>query len=443
MVKKASALIMAMVMTFSLAACGGKTSSSTDAPSKAPDAAASTAPSVAPSVAPTKEAAAEDIVPEEGAKLLIWEGKDEFPFLEPALKKFTEQYNIPVELQEVGAGDQMAKVKTDGPAGLAADVLVMPHDHLGEALAAGIILPNDFYEEDTKANFNEMAVEAVSMNGVLYGYPRNIETYALYYNKSLVKPEDLSSWENIIKFSKGYTDAAANKFGFMWEVNNWYYNAAWILGSGGYVFGKDNTDPTDIGLNNAGSVEAMKFYHSLREALPIAAADASNDVKTNLFQTGKLPINLDGIWNLGNFSKEKLGFDVGVVPLPKMPNGSYPKSFAGVKAYYVSSFSKYPNAARLLSHYLTSEQSLSDDFKATGIVPARKGMEESPAIKDNEMVKGFMEQFQHIVPMPAIIEMRSVWTPMTSSLEPIWNGEDVTKILNQAVADIKTGIASQ
>jgi arabinogalactan oligomer/maltooligosaccharide transport system substrate-binding protein len=438
---KSKFLIMSLVlmMVFFLAACGNSgnnnASPSSGASSSASESAAS---SESASASPD-----EGLVPEEGAKLIVWEGKEQQAFLEEIAKEFTAQYNIPVEFQEVGAGDQMAKIKTDGPAGLGADVLVMPHDHLGEAVAAGIILPNDIFADDTKANFVPTAVDAVTLDGTIYGYPRNMETYLLYYNKSLAKPEDLASWDSIIKFAKGYNDPAKNKFGFMWEVNNFYYNYSFIAGNGGYVFGKNGTDPNDIGLNTPEAVEAMTFYQSLRDIFPIKAADASGDVKTEAFQTGKLPINMDGIWQLGSFTKEKLGFEVGAVPLPPMPNGKSPMSFAGVKAYFVSSFSKYPIAARLFAHFATSQEALSKDYQLSGIIPARIGMENDPEIQKNENAKAFLEQFNHSQAMPYILEMRQVWAPATAALEPIWNGEDVKKTLDKAVADIKTGISQQ
>lgn len=426
MIKKVGLCVLSAMMGLSLAACSGKTE-----------------PGAAPKGAETANQAVEgdELKPEAGAKLLVWEGKEQIPFLQEMAQQFEQKYNVKVEVQEVNSPDQMGRLRTDGPAGTGADVLVMPHDHLGEAVAAGIVLPNDIHEDESKQNFMKASVDGVTMDGVVYGYPRNMETYALFYNKDLVKDAPLNTWDDVKNLAKQYNDVSNNKFGFMYEANNWYYNYAFIAGFGGYVFGKHNTDPSDIGINSPGAVEGMKFYQSLREILPIKATDATNDVKTALFQEGKLPLNMDGVWNIGNFSK--LPFKVGVVPLPKLPNGKEPVPFAGIKAYYVSSYTKFPNAAKLFAHYVTSKEALLKDYEMSGIIPARNDMEEEPAIKNNEMVQGFLKQFKNVQPMPAIIEMRQVWGPATASLELIWNGGDVKEILDKAVKDIKTGIASQ
>ncbi|WP_379148311.1 extracellular solute-binding protein [Paenibacillus sp. sgz500992] len=433
--KKATLLLTALITAFSVSACS---SNKDNTPTS----------SASPAAANNTQGAAENVgeeglAPEAGAKLVVWEAKDEKPFLDTIAKEFTAKYNIPVEFQEVPSTEQRKKLKTDGPAGLGADVLVMPHNTLGDAVASGIVLPNDFYSEDTVANYPEKLVDAVSLDGMIYGYPRNVETYLLYYNKSLVKEEDLASWDNIIKFAKGYNDVANNKFGFMWQVTDFYYNYSWIAGSGGYVFGANGTDPTDIGLNNDGAVEGMKFFQSLREALPIKGVDATADVKTNLFQTGKLPINMDGVSQLSNFTTEKLGFEVGAVPLPPMPNGKAPISFSGVKAYYVSSFSQYPNAAKLFIHFATSEAAAKKNFELTGLIPARNGMDSDPAIANNEVAKAFTEQIKNSQPMPNILPATQIWGPSTASLELIWDGADVKETLDKSVADIKAGIEQQ
>ncbi|RIE01160.1 sugar ABC transporter substrate-binding protein [Cohnella faecalis] len=332
-------------------------------------------------------------------------------------------------------------MKTDGQAGTAADILTQPHNDLGNAVKSGFVLPNDYYEEQTREEFIQPAVDAVTNNGVLYGYPRNMETYALFVNKDLVKDAPLNTWDDIIAFAKSFNDIKNNKYGYMSRLDTLYFLYPFFSGYGGYVFGNNGTNPDDIGLNNEGSVEGMKFFRTLKEILPMAPADASDDIKTSLFQDGKLAINLDGVWNIGNFSK--LGFNATMIPLPTLPNGKTPISFAGVKAYYVSAYSKYPNAAKLFARYVTSKDALLKNFEMSGFIPARKGMAEESAIKNNEMVVSALKQLENSMPMPSIIEMNSVWVPIQQAMELIWNGGDVKASLDKAVDDIRIGISTQ
>jgi len=440
-VKKPFVLIcVLLLLTLSLAACGkGNESKSSAAP---PDSAS--ASSAASESAPASQAAAEDdgLKPEEGAKLVVWAAIEQKDFLEAMGKEFEAKTGVSVEFQQVGSADALNKIKKDGPAGVGADVFMLAHDQVNQAAQAGVVLPNDFFADDTKENFVETAVHAVTgTDGVLYGYPRNVETYLLYYNKDLVKPEDIASWDAIKAFAKSFNVPADKKFGVMWKLDDTYFNYAFIAGNGGYVFGNNNTDPDDIGLNNEGAIEGMRFMQSMKEVMPFKVADASSDVKTDLFQKGKLAINLDGIWMLGSFTKEKLGFEVGAVPLPPMPNGKAPKPFAGVQAYFVSSFSQYPNAARLFAHYVSSQEAAIKMYELTGVVSARKGLEDDPAFQ-NDLIKAFMKQFEYVEPMPSIPETGSFWTAMGPVYPAIWdNGVDPKEALDKAVNDMKTLIS--
>ncbi|MBW7476803.1 maltose ABC transporter substrate-binding protein [Paenibacillus oenotherae] len=433
MMKKGFILLLVLTVAIAVSACGAGSSSNSENK---------------PAVNNNKDknepvsSADEDIVPEEGAKLLVWDGKDGVPFLKEIAKEFTAKYGIPVEVEDQGGPEQLEKMKTDGPAELAADIITQPHNDLGNAVKSGFVLPNDFYEEQTKAEFLPAAVEAVTFDGMLYGYPRNMETYALFINQDLVGDAPIHSWEDIIAFSKTFNDVKNNKYGFMSQLTSLYWTYPYFSGYGGYIFGNKETDPADIGLNNEGSVQGMKFFQSLREILPMASADATDDIKRSLFQDGKLAINLDGVWNIGEYSKLK--YKVTMIPLPAMPGSDKePVTLAGVKAYYVSAYSKYPNAAKLFARYATTKEALLKNFEISGFIPARLGMESEAAIQSNEMVKAALKQLENSQPMPTIIEMGQVWTPVEQALELIWNGEDVKQSLDKAVEDIKTGILTQ
>lgn len=410
------------ILTFSLAACGGKSASNETKASEQPAGTVTT----------------DELKAEPGAELLLWDSKD--PFVEYASKEFEKKYNVKVKFEKVESTDTVKRLSTDGPAGTGADIVVFPHDHLGTAVKSGVVLPNDYFEEETKETIVEPAVQASTYEDVLYGYPRNIETYALYVNKDLVKDAKLDTWEDIIAFSKQFNDVPNNKFGFLYEANNAYFNYAFMAGYGGYVFGKNGSDKNDIGINNEGAIKGMEFYRSLKEIIPVNPKDITYDVKTGLWQEGKVAINLDGIWNAGNFAK--LPFKVEVIPLPKMPGGADPVAFSGVKSYYVSSYSKYPNAARLFAHFLTTKEMMLKNYELNGVLPAAKGLENEEAIKNDKIIAGFMQQVVKTQPMPSIPETQFFWQSVTPALEQIWNGADVKATLDKAAADMKTNIAA-
>ncbi|CAM4506294.1 arabinogalactan oligomer/maltooligosaccharide transport system substrate-binding protein [Paenibacillus endophyticus] len=426
--------VMSLIVSlFIVSACGGSNNggktenaaNATNAPANTNNAAGNESEGAAES---------DEITPEEGASLLVWESKEERPFVEAISKEFTEKYGIEVKFEEVGAADQVTKLTTDGPAGLGADVVVFPHDNLGRAVTAGLVLPNDFYEEQAKTANSEIAVNAVSYGGTLYGYPRSIETYALFYNKALIK-EAPKTFDEIVAFAKTYNDVPNNKFALMWEVGNFYFNYPFIS-TGGYVYGENGQNKDDIGLNTEGAVSGLKYYGSLKDSiLPLNSGDITYDIKKGMFTGGTLAMDINGPWTIADY--KSAGIDFGVAPIPSI-NGQPASSFSGVKAWYVNQFSKYPNAARLFANFASTKAAQLKDFELTGAIPANTEATNDAAVQGNDIVKGFVAQFNQSTPMPSIPEMGNVWSPIAAAFSDVWNSGKVAKAaLDNAVQQIK------
>jgi len=437
--RKWSMGLLGALLVTSLAACGGGNGNGNGGADPSAGASPSAAASSTAS-APAGEGEEEALEPEAGAKLKVWEAKEQIPYMKEVAAAFEKEYGIPVTLEEVAGGDQGGRLATDGPAKLAADVLTLPHDQIAQAVKAGLLLPNDVFEEETRATMADAAIQASTYEGVLYGYPKSVETYALFYNKDLF-PEAPKTWDEVIKFAETYTNAKENKYAVMWEFVG-YYSYPFIGSFGGYFFGQNNTDPNDIGVNSPGAVEGFEFMKSLKPILPMNAADVTYDIKTQLFTEGKLALNIDGPWSVGAF-KDKVNF--GVAPLPAMPNGNPSTSFSGVKSYYVNSYTPYPIAARLFANFAANKDNQVKNYEMTGAIPANKEAGEDPKIKDDPYVGGFFQQFANSTPMPGIAAINALWDPLKAAFITLWDDPkaDVKATLDAMVATVKTALSSQ
>ncbi|MNM74131.1 Cyclodextrin-binding protein precursor [compost metagenome] len=345
--KKALTLVAALSLVISITACGSNNNGGNNGSANAPANQTENTGN-----AGTDNASAESIVPEDGAELVVWESKEEKVFTEEIAKQFTEKYGVNVKIEEVAPTDQIGKLTQDGPSGLAADVLIVPHDHLGNAATSGLILANDVFAEETTKNNTEASIQGATFDGTLYGYPRAAETMALYYNKSIL-PEAPKDFSDVIEFSKTFTDKSKNKYGIMWEVGNMYFNYPFIASTGGYLFGDNGTNPDDIGLTTDGAIESMKVFQSLKEILPINSGDINPDIKRSLFNEGDVAMDINGPWELAGY-KAALGDNLGLAPYPSI-NGKTAITFSGIKIWVVNSFTKYPNAAKLFANFASTK----------------------------------------------------------------------------------------
>jgi arabinogalactan oligomer/maltooligosaccharide transport system substrate-binding protein len=384
----------------------------------------------------------QELKPEPGAKLLVWESEGpEGEFIQYAAKKFTEKYGVEVVYEPVTHTDARGRLATDGPAGIGADVFAAPHDHTGELVVSGLIQPNDIFADRIRNEFMQGAVDAVSYQGVVYGYPTGIETYALFYNKDYVK-EPPKTYEDLIKFAKEFNNPAKNQFAFMWDVGNAYFSHSFIAGYGGYVFGDGGTNKDDIGLNSKEAVEGAKFLVSLKEILPLKTDDTNYQVMDGMFKEGKAAMIINGPWAVSGY--QEAGVNFGIAPLPLLPNDKHPASFSGVRTMFVSAYTKYPKAAKLFADFITSEEMLLKRYEITKQIPPMKSLMDADIIKNDPYAAPFLEQAQFAVPMPSIPQMGVVWEPYARAFQVMWNdGVDPQKALDEAVQTIKDAIAIQ
>lgn len=399
---------------------------------------------------PTNEPTEEALVPEEGAHLVLWDNSDEeAEWASVVAEEFEAEYGVPVEVQEVGHTEASTKLETDGPAGLGADVFNSAHDHLGKMVSAGLVYEN-YYANDYKDAFMDAAISGTSYtdkdgNYQLYGYPIAIETYALFYNKDIVE-EPPATWEELFESAKAFQDESSGSertFGFMMEPANFYYTHAFMAGYGGYVFGDNNTNPEDLGIDNEGAIQSGEFLKTMRdELLPLAIEDITYDVISSFFNEGNLAYRISGPWDVHNH--QNAGVNFGVAPLPLLENGEAPQSYSGIKAYYVNSYSEYPMAATLLAQFASSEEMLLKRYEITGQLPPVESLIDHETIQADEISTAFLEQALEAVPMPNMPEMMSVWGPMQVAYTSIWNDDmEPEQALKSAREQIEDAIETQ
>ena len=114
-------------------------------------------------------------------------GPDQVAQLQAVAAKFTEANpDVTVEIQPVTFGDLLTKIKTQAASPGGPTVSGIYNLWLPELVRDGIAAaaPADQLADIT-ANWGGGAVGGASVDGTVYGYPNEINTYALNYNKRL------------------------------------------------------------------------------------------------------------------------------------------------------------------------------------------------------------------------------------------------------------------
>ncbi|SHG47477.1 sugar ABC transporter substrate-binding protein [Ornithinibacillus halophilus] len=372
-------------------------------------------------------------------KLIVWEDQDKGAALEDAAAKFEEEHGIKIEYQEYNITEMQENMALDGNTENAPDVVTMSHDGVGPSVVKGYIAPIEVSDE-VLSQYTSSSVEAFEYEGKLYGLPKATETPVFIYNKELL-PEVPETMEELYELTKEATNG--DEYGFLAIWDDFYHAHGIFHGFGSYVFGGDNDDPSDIGLNNDQAVEALEYIHKWYDEGLFPSGiigETSNDQMNGLFKQGKAIAVQNGPWAFKDY--QDAGIDIGIAPMPKLENGQPVGTFMGVKGWFVTNFKENQEWAQKFVEFVANEENSKTRFDLTGEIPPLVSLlEDEEWVSQNEGAAAVMEQSRDAVAMPSIPEMAEVWDPLKTAVQTVATGKAEPKeALDEAVELIKQNI---
>ena len=348
-------------------------------------------------------------------------------YMEEAAKAFEKESGTKVNIKTGDALGGLDKLSLDNQSGKAPDVMMAPYDRVGglgnDGQLAEVTLNKDSKTDKTTESL-------VTNGGKVYGAPAVIETLVLYYNKDLLQeaPKTFGELEELAKDSKyDFADEDGKNTAFLADWTNFYYAYGLISGNGGYVFGKDGTDPKDIGLNNQGAIDGIEYAKTWYAKWPKGLQDtksAANFIQTQ-FQSGKTAAIIDGPWKASSLKEAKVNY--GVATIPTLPNGKAYSAFGGGKAWVIPAGANHPEAAQKFVDFLTTTDQQKALYDKTNEVPANTEAREYAVGKNDELTTAVVKQFENAQPMPNISEMSTVWDPAATMLFDAVSGKKSAK----------------
>ena len=348
-------------------------------------------------------------------------------YMEEAAKAFEKESGTKVTIKTGDALGGLDKLSLDNQSGKAPDVMMAPYDRVGglgnDGQLAEVTLNKDSKTDKTTESL-------VTNGGKVYGAPAVIETLVLYYNKDLLQeaPKTFGELEELAKDSKyDFAGEEGKNTAFLADWTNFYYAYGLLSGNGGYVFGKNGTDPKDVGLNNQGAIDGIEYAKTWYAKWPKGLQDtkgAANFIQTQL-QEGKTAAIIDGPWKASSLKEAKVNY--GVATIPTLPNGKAYSAFGGGKAWVIPAGANNPEAAQKFVDFLTSTDQQKAFYDKTNEVPANTEAREYAVGKNDELTTAVVKQFENAQPMPNISEMSTVWDPAATMLFDAVSGKKSAK----------------
>src|SRR4051812_4523334 len=138
------------------------------------------------------------------ATLTIWADDQRAAALKPFAEQFGLANHVDVQVQAVSK-DLQTNFVTAAQSGKGPDIVVGAHDWIGNLVQNGTIDPIQL-SGSQKSGFADVAMQAVTFNGQVYGVPYAIENLALIRNTDLA-PTAPATIEDLVAAGKALKDA--------------------------------------------------------------------------------------------------------------------------------------------------------------------------------------------------------------------------------------------
>lgn len=369
--KLSKLLIVCVLLTMTLSACG-----QTATPTAAPEVPAATqAPTATQAPAATEAPTAEPV----NLTMSVWGSDLDVQVYQQRLDLFTAKNpNITVKLNYIPA-DYSQKVQTMIAGGTSPDIIELAEDVHSYSSKGQIISLNDFIAKDgidLKARYGETGglTTAYSRDGNLYAMPDRGGALILFYNKDMFDKAGLSyptkdwTWVEFLNAAQKLTLRDGDKVTqYGWAAGGWWpWWMSFIYMNGGAVLDASG-QPV---INSPEAVEAIQFYNDLVYKYKVAPSpDDYANLGTNspdpLFAQGKVAMSATGFWGIGGLKDATFNWDI--APLFKNKVNATVVFGSG---FAISKDCKNPEAAWKVIEFLTNEE---------GQAPIVTALEDAPA----------------------------------------------------------------
>ncbi|ODR32844.1 sugar ABC transporter substrate-binding protein [Eisenbergiella tayi] len=411
---------------------------------------------------------------------------------------FSEEKNVRVIPKLVSGLEYLENINRDSlQTNTYPDLYIISNESLEKASLSGLVSPiRDEAGAVNESNFSRPALEAVTYDGKLVGYPFYFETSALVYNKTYMEALALSALEaeadalageeamqeldengeplvpdgegnnpepetftadeaqlqerieamipatidDILTFANSYDAPEQVEAVFKWDVADIFYNYFFVgnyINVGGPT--GDNTEKIDI--YNLDSIKCLMAYQDLNQFFSIDPEEVDYDSVVREFIEGKLVFTVattDIVAKIEEAKKNgEFPYEYGVTNIPNINEELQTKSLSVTNAVVVNGYSQKKDIANEFAAYLTVDRA-QNLYERTGRMPARKGVTFT-----SPQAEAFGREYELSVPIPKMMATSNYWVQMEIAFTRIWSGDGVSDTLKALSEKIMTQVTGQ
>ena len=391
--------------------------------------------------------------------------------LKNAIKEYNKiEPNVEIEVRAVPFGNLLTTLTTQSSGSGAPTITSIYELWLPQLVKDKIAAPVPTnYESDIKANYPEGLIHAITDGGKVYGFPNEVNLYALNYNEKLFQEAGIAAppktWAELIddakKLTKKDSSGKITQQGFG-VITSWNSGVVhpWLslLYSNGGELLDANHQPL---LNSKQAQETTDLYKQLifdekttEPSMSIANASTTGPYLDN-FANGKTAMIIMANWwqsALQSSMGDKFS-DIKTAPIPVGPSGSgsHSVSYSWLTSVNAKADKAQQDAAWKFLKWLNSNESgkngssaMGDMLMGMGIVPSRNS--DIEAHKDTlatPFLKPYVDELKNAKSFPIVLGGNELTTTLQQQLEQMEFGKATAKETLENAQKSLTDLMSQ
>lgn len=358
--------------------------------------------------------------------------------IEDVADKFKEETGIEVKLEITPWAQYWTKLETAVTGKNAADVFNVNIPRAIDYIENGVLEPLDGINVELDKIPEQYLESYTGSDGKLYGIPKDFDTNALFYNKTMFDeagiayPDESWTWETWSDAAKQLTNEAEGIYG-MAVAPTWqggYYETIYQNGGSPFIDGGKKS-----GFDTPEAIEGIEFWHSFVEdgsGTPIELITNTNS--NELLLSGKVAMAVDGSYQVPILFEEEFGIqNIDVAPLPK---GKERATTSNSLANVVFSGSKNKEAAKQWIEFLSSEESMKTVAEAGGIIPVLEGTQDAWVnAHPDKNIQVFIDAVEYAVPLPGYKNSSAAIAIEQDLINQAWTGELTVEEASKQIAE--------
>ena len=240
------------------------------------------------------------------------------------VKEFNEIHKGEIEVEAVYTGsytNTMQKLLAAMVSGDLPTIAQIEQSRVGQFIEGGVIQSLEgFIAKDPEfkkqlKDFFPRLLAACKYYGKLYGFPLNVSTPILYYNKDLFRKAGLDpnkppkTWSELYEYAKKIAALGDDIYGYRVDAVDWLIEA-YIWQFGGEIISEDGRKML---IDNPGTLEAWKFFQKMvKEKIAVFSGGKAGNA---LDLSGKIGMVVRSTGSLG-YLRKNVKWDLGATLMP-------------------------------------------------------------------------------------------------------------------------------